>query len=95
MSIRFHSSVLFTADIRRLSDFCIEVLGQAVQHDFGACIVLLKAISSIGTGFCSETISSSIVRLRWNTSCSRCSLRQHIRTIEWHTRRAKQSSSQQ
>jgi len=45
MSIRFHSSVVFTADIRRLSAFYIEVLGQAVQHDFGACIVLQCGLS--------------------------------------------------
>ena len=31
MSIRFHSSVLLTADIRRLSAFYIEVLGQAIR----------------------------------------------------------------
>jgi len=45
MSLRFHSSVVFTADIRRLSAFYIEVLGQAVQHDFGACIVLQCGLS--------------------------------------------------
>ena len=40
MSIQFQSSVLFTADIKRLSAFYIEVLGQEVQHDFAACIIL-------------------------------------------------------
>lgn len=45
MSIRFHSSVLLTNDIKRLSAFYMEVLGQAVQHDFGACIVLQCGLS--------------------------------------------------
>lgn len=45
MSIRFHSSVLITADVKRLSAFYIQVLGQAVQHDFGACIILQCGLS--------------------------------------------------
>jgi catechol 2,3-dioxygenase-like lactoylglutathione lyase family enzyme len=45
MSIQFHSSVLFTADIQRLSAFYREVLGQEVQHDFGACIILQCGLS--------------------------------------------------
>lgn len=45
MSIQFHSSVLFTADVQRLSAFYIQVLGQEVKHDFGACIILQCGLS--------------------------------------------------
>ena len=45
MSIQFHSSVLLTADVKRLSAFYIEVLGQKVQYDFGACIGLQCGLS--------------------------------------------------
>lgn len=45
MSIRFHSSVLFTTEVKRLSTFYIQVLGQEVQHDFGACVILRSGLS--------------------------------------------------
>jgi catechol 2,3-dioxygenase-like lactoylglutathione lyase family enzyme len=45
MSIQFHSSVLFTADVKRLSAFYVRVLGQEVRHDFGACIILQCGLS--------------------------------------------------
>lgn len=45
MSIQFHSSVLFTADVKRLSAFYTDVLGQKVQHDFYPCIVLHCGLS--------------------------------------------------
>ena len=45
MNIRFHSSTLFTADIKRLSAFYIEVLGQQVQYDLGACVIFQCGLS--------------------------------------------------
>jgi catechol 2,3-dioxygenase-like lactoylglutathione lyase family enzyme len=45
MSIQFHSSVLFTADVKRLSAFYTDVLGQKIQHDFGACIIYQCGLS--------------------------------------------------
>lgn len=45
MSIRFHSSVLFTTDIKRLSAFYIDAMGQQVQHDFGACVIFHCGLS--------------------------------------------------
>jgi catechol 2,3-dioxygenase-like lactoylglutathione lyase family enzyme len=45
MSIRLHSSVLLTTDVKRLSAFYVQVLGQEVEHDFGACIILRCGLS--------------------------------------------------
>jgi catechol 2,3-dioxygenase-like lactoylglutathione lyase family enzyme len=45
MSIRFHSSVLLTPDVKRLSNFYIHILGQEIQHDFGACLILHCGLS--------------------------------------------------
>ena len=45
MSIRFHSSVLFTTDVKRLSAFYTGVLGQEVQYHFGECIILQCGLS--------------------------------------------------
>lgn len=45
MSIRFHSAVLFTADIKRLSAFYMEVLDQQVQYDVGACVIFQCGLS--------------------------------------------------
>jgi catechol 2,3-dioxygenase-like lactoylglutathione lyase family enzyme len=45
VSIQFHSSVLLTADIKRLSSFYIEVLGQTVKFDVGACVIFHSGMS--------------------------------------------------
>jgi len=45
MSIQFHSSVLFTTDVRRLSAFYVHALGQEIEHDFGACVSLRCGLS--------------------------------------------------
>lgn len=45
MSIKYHSSALFTTDVRRLLAFYGQVLSQEVQHDFGACVILRCGLS--------------------------------------------------
>lgn len=45
MSIQFHSAVLFTSGIKRLSAFYIEVLDQQVQYDVGACVIFRCGLS--------------------------------------------------
>lgn len=45
MSIRFHSSVLLTADIKRLSAFYTNVMDQRVQYDVGACVIFQSGLS--------------------------------------------------
>jgi catechol 2,3-dioxygenase-like lactoylglutathione lyase family enzyme len=45
MSIQYHSSVLLTTDVRRLLAFYVRILGQEVQQDFGACVILRCGLS--------------------------------------------------
>jgi catechol 2,3-dioxygenase-like lactoylglutathione lyase family enzyme len=45
MSIRFHSPVLLTADVKRLAAFYVRTLEQDIEHDFGACVVLRSGLS--------------------------------------------------
>ena len=45
MSLQLHSSVLFTTDVKRLTNFYTTVLGQTVQNDFGACVMLHCGLS--------------------------------------------------
>jgi hypothetical protein len=45
VNIRFHSAVLFTANVKRLSAFYIGVLGQQVQFDVGACVIFQCGLS--------------------------------------------------
>ena len=45
MNLKFQSSVLITTNFERLKDFYVNVLGQSVELDFGACISLKCGIS--------------------------------------------------
>ncbi len=45
MGIRFQSAVLITDDIAKMKEFYTEILGQAVEHDFGGCVIFESGLS--------------------------------------------------
>jgi catechol 2,3-dioxygenase-like lactoylglutathione lyase family enzyme len=45
MGIRFQSAVLITDDIGKMKEFYTEVLGQAVEYDFGGCVIFESGLS--------------------------------------------------
>lgn len=45
MNIRFHSPVIITNKLEDLKNFYCEVLQQAIEHDFGSCIVFECGLS--------------------------------------------------
>lgn len=45
MSIRFQSAVLITNNIEKMKEFYIKVMGQAVEHDFGGCVIFSSGLS--------------------------------------------------
>jgi catechol 2,3-dioxygenase-like lactoylglutathione lyase family enzyme len=45
MSVKYHSSALLTTDVRRLVAFYVELLGQEIQFDVGACVILRCGLS--------------------------------------------------
>jgi catechol 2,3-dioxygenase-like lactoylglutathione lyase family enzyme len=45
MSIKFQSAVLITDNIENMKEFYINVMGQAVEHDFGGCVIFSCGLS--------------------------------------------------
>lgn len=45
MGIRFQCAVLITDNIDNMKEFYIKVMGQAVEHDFGGCVIFESGLS--------------------------------------------------